>query len=93
MKKRLQLMDLVRQVANELRESQETRNTNQPTVMRFVECEITASFQVDVDANGKVNLWVAELGTSSTQTTTHSIKLKYEAKTGDFVSDTYEVLR
>lgn len=48
--------------------------------MRFVECEIAASFQVEVDANGKVNLWAVELGTKATQSTVHSVKLKYIAK-------------
>ncbi len=84
MKEKLQLMDLVRHVADELRESQVTRDETKPAVMRFVECEITASFQVEVDANGKVNLWAVELGAKGTQSTVHSVKLKYEAK-GDNV--------
>ena len=93
MKERLQLMDLVRHVADELRESQDTRDKTKPTVMRFVECEITVSFQVEIDANGKVNLWAVELGTKGTQSTVHSVKLKYEAKGNDIRMDEDVVVR
>ncbi len=85
MKEKLQLMELVRHVAEELRESQITRDESKPTVMKFKECEITASFQVEVEANGKVKLWAAEMGAKGNQSTMHTIKLKYEAEGADVV--------
>ena len=80
MKERLKLMDLVRHVADELRrDSQATRDDTKPVVMYFTDCEISASFDVEITAEGKVNLWAVEMGSSGKQSTVHSIKLRYNA--------------
>jgi hypothetical protein len=78
-KKRLELAQLIDHVGDEVRKAHKQAKSQNDAVMEFIECEVEAVFEVEVEANGKVNLWAAEIGTSGTQTTTHRITLKYQA--------------
>lgn len=78
-KKRLELAKLIDHVGDEVRKAHLQAETQQDAVMEFIECEVEAVFEVEVEANGKVNLWAAEIGTSAAQTIAHRITLRYQS--------------
>ena len=79
-KKRLPLSEMVNHVSEEILKADEVARARPgKKVMRFIECEVEVAFELELEVGGKVKLWAVELGTKGAQTTTHTLKVKYQA--------------
>lgn len=88
MRNRLELSSLIKHVADDLRRTaKQTDNRGEPYVMAFSECEVSAAFEVDLDVNGKVNLYAVEAGAAGKQRTAHTVKVKFRAFNEQEVAD------
>jgi hypothetical protein len=80
--KRLPLAEMIAHVADEVTRANDAAVGRDRAVMRFSECEITVAFELDLELGGKVNLWAVELGTKGTQSTVHTLTVRYQSIKG-----------
>ena len=76
-KKRLLISELLDHVANEIRKTDRRAKKDDHAVMKFTECEVEVSFDVEIASDGKINLFAVELGAEGKQTTRHRLRVKY----------------
>lgn len=80
--RKIALAPLARHVADELRKANTQAVEDGNPIMQFVECELEVGFEVELQANGHVDIWAVQIGANGTQTTANKVRVKYQALPG-----------
>jgi len=90
-RQRLPLAKLINLVANEIILANQLAANREQPIMTFEESEVELAFEVEVNAEGGVELFGVTLGANAAQTTTHKIKVKYLAAADVVMQGTAQV--
>jgi hypothetical protein len=83
MSERIPLSDLIAQITAEIRKAHDFATETERAIMQFEECEFEFAVEAEKSAEGRIHVWIINLGGGGRTTNSNRVRIKYSKLAGE----------